>query len=171
MDGTPNSLPVGVSAAPVTTVADPEAPLAVLPFRMVLRSLIITTISSSPVLLPPSLAIMSVLAHTTNPILNPDKNPLLRFVLKKTFYAQFCAGENGQEVRRTSGRLKDIGFSGFILGYAKEVVLTEAQTKDLASCGEGAAADECIKNEVIPWANGTMETVRLARPGDFVALK
>lgn len=114
---------------------------------------------------------MSLLAHTTNPLLNPDRNPALRFMLKNTFYAQFCAGETPREVRQTINGLKGIGFSGVILGYAREVVLTEAQTKDLASCGEGAVAEECIRNEIIPWAAGTLETVRLAQPGDFVALK
>ena len=114
---------------------------------------------------------MSTLAHTTNPFLDPDKNPILRFLIKQSFYAQFCAGENPHEVRQTIDGLKKIGFSGVILGYAKEVVLTDEQTKDLASCGEGAAAEECIRTEIVPWAAGTMETVRLASPGDFVALK
>lgn len=147
------------------------APLSVLPLHMIVRSLLTTTISSSPVLLPPSLWAMSVLAHTTSPLLDPDRNPILRLFLKNTFYAQFCAGENPAEVTRTINRLKDIGFTGVILGYAKEVVLTDAQARDLASCGEGETAEECIRNEVIPWAQGTMETVRLAQPGDFVALK
>jgi hypothetical protein len=130
-----------------------------------------TTVSSSPLLLPPSLAMMSLLANTTNPVLNPDKNPILRFFLKKTFYAQFCAGENAAEVRRTIQSLKQIGFGGVILGYAKEVVLTDAQMKDVSSCNSGASAEECVRTEITPWANGTMETVLLASPGDFVALK
>lgn len=130
-----------------------------------------TTVSSSPFLLRPSLAIMSVLASTANPVLNPDKNPILRFFLKKTFYAQFCAGENAPEVQRTIDSLKRIGFSGVILCYAKEVVLTEAQTKGLASCDSGAAAQECVRTEINPWAAGTMETVLLTPPGDFVAVK
>jgi hypothetical protein len=114
---------------------------------------------------------MSILANTTSPVLNPDRNPLLRFFLKKTFYAQFCAGEAAPEVRRTIESLKRIGFGGVILGYAREVVLTDAQMKDLASCGTGTTAEECIRTEITPWANGTMETVVLASPGDFVALK
>ncbi|KAK1778297.1 FAD-linked oxidoreductase-like protein [Copromyces sp. CBS 386.78] len=149
------------------------SPLAVLPLTNVLRSWMTTTVSSSPFLLPPSLAAMSVLAHTTNPALNPDRNPLLRAFLKKTFYAQFCAGENPAEVRQTIDSLKQIGFSGVILGYAREVVLTDSETKDLASSAAegGAAAEECIRTEINPWAEGTMETVRLASHGDFVALK
>ncbi|KAL2168542.1 hypothetical protein VTG60DRAFT_7147 [Thermothelomyces hinnuleus] len=147
------------------------APLAVLPLANVLRSLMTTTVSSSPLLLPPSLAVMSALANTTRPLLNPDRNPILRFFLKKTFYAQFCAGENAAEVRRTIESLKGIGFAGVILGHAREVVLSEAQMKDLTSCSSGAVADECVRNEITPWAKGTMETVMLASPGDFVALK
>lgn len=148
-----------------------SAPLAVLPLTSILRSFMTMAISSSPLLLPPSLAAMSILANATSPALNPDKNPLLRFFLKNTFYAQFCAGEYAPEVRRTIESLKSIGFGGVILGYAKEVVLTEEQMKDLASCNDGAAAEECLRTEITPWTNGTMETVLLASPGDFVALK
>ncbi|KAK4444144.1 FAD-linked oxidoreductase-like protein [Podospora aff. communis PSN243] len=149
-----------------------RAPLAVLPLTSVLRTLMTTTVSSSKFLLPPSLAIMSVLANSHSPALNPDRNPLLRFILKKTFYTQFCAGENAAEVRHTIASLKKIGFSGVILGYAKEVVLTDAQTRDLTSNGiHSAAAQECITTEIKAWADGTMATVSLASPGDFVALK
>ncbi|KAL0935725.1 proline oxidase [Colletotrichum truncatum] len=173
---TPTTLERPTPTSPSTSSSSslstpPPTPLAVLPLHMIIRSLLTTTVSSSPVLLPPSLWIMSILAHTTNPILNPDRNPILRFFLKHTFYAQFCAGENQLEVRKTISTLKDIGFTGVILGYAKEVVLDDEQTRDLASCGEGKEAEECIRNEIIPWAEGTMETVKLAQPGDFVALK
>lgn len=147
-------------------------PLAILSLQTVLRSLAVTTLSSSPLLLPPSLAAMSILAHTTNPILNPDHNPILRRLIKSTFYAQFCAGENATEVKSTIRRLKGLGFSGVIMGYAKEVVLTDAQLKTLESSGlHGEEMEKAVKNEVIPWAKGTLETIRLAEPGDYVALK
>ncbi|KAF6843705.1 proline oxidase [Colletotrichum musicola] len=170
LDGANSSTALESSSSSSALLHTP-APLSVLPLHMIIRSLLTTTVSSSPVLLPPSLWIMSILANTTNPLLNPDKNPLLRFFLKKTFYAQFCAGENPAEVKQTITNLKDIGFTGVILGYAREVVLKGSQTKDLASCGEGQAAEECIRTEVIPWARGTEETVKLAQSGDFVALK
>ncbi|KAI5865769.1 proline dehydrogenase [Durotheca rogersii] len=147
------------------------APLSVLPLSAVLRNLATTSISSSRILLPPSLAIMNLLAHTNQPVLNPDKNPLLRWFLKGTFYAQFCAGENAAEVRHTIDNLKKIGFTGVILGYAKEIVLSESQTKNLTACDEGPVAEECVRNEIGPWAAGTLATVRLAQHGDFVALK
>ncbi|KAI0509073.1 proline dehydrogenase [Xylaria bambusicola] len=142
-----------------------------MPLATILRTWTSTAISSSRILLPPSLMFMSTLAHSETALLNPDKNPFLRWFLKKTFYAQFCAGENPAEVRRTIDGLKGLGFNGVVLGYAREVVLTDAQTRDLAACNDGAAAEECVRDEIKPWAAGTMETLRLTQPGDFVSLK
>ncbi|KAK5654024.1 hypothetical protein OQA88_7701 [Cercophora sp. LCS_1] len=141
-----------------------QPPLSVLPLTTVLRTLMTTTISSSPLLLPPSLALMSLLANTTSPLLNPDKNPLLKYLLKHTFYAQFCAGENASEVRHTITSLKKLGFQGVILGYAREVVLSESESASLSDTSSSA-------DEITPWMNGTLETVALASESDFVALK
>lgn len=116
------------------------------------------------------MSIMHYLAHTSVPLLSPDQNPLLRLFLKKTFYAQFCAGENSTEVHRTISSLRSIGFSGVILAYAREVVLSKTQTSSLAPC-DGPEAEACIQNEIIPWQKGTLETVRMTSPGDYVALK
>ncbi|KAI1259197.1 proline dehydrogenase [Xylariaceae sp. FL1019] len=167
-----NPIPVEVpgNSTPISTMPK-STPLSVLPLATILRTLASTTISSSPLLLPPSLKIMSTLAHSNQAILNPDRNPMLRWFLKKTFYAQFCAGENAAEVRHTVNGLKKIGFTGVLLGYAREVVLTEAQQRDLSSCGEGEAVEECIRNEITPWKTGTMATIRLASKGDFVSVK
>ncbi|KAG5923891.1 hypothetical protein E4U53_003493 [Claviceps sorghi] len=158
-------------AVPPSSNLEPSrAPLSVLPLSMILRSLATTVVSSSPLLLPPSLRIMDLLAHSTSPIFNPDKNPLLRFFLKKSFYAQFCAGENPAEVQSTIKRLKDIGFTGVILGYAREVALTGTQSAEMESPA-GQETAQAIDNEIMPWTEGTLETIRLAQPGDFVALK
>ncbi|KAG6038072.1 hypothetical protein E4U41_004606 [Claviceps citrina] len=157
-------------AVPHANLEPTRAPLSVLPLSMILRSLATTVVSSSPLLLPPSLRIMSLLAHSTSPIFNPDRNPILRFFLKKSFYAQFCAGETPAEVQATISRLKNIGFTGVILGYAREVVLTDKQIKEAESAA-GQETQKVIDNEIVPWAEGTLETVRLTKPGDFVALK
>ncbi|EEY23815.1 proline oxidase [Verticillium alfalfae VaMs.102] len=133
----PPANPVAVTPAPAH-----KAPLSLLPLHMILRSLLTTTISSSRWLLPPSLAIASALAHATHPLLSPDRNPLLRVLVKHTFYAQFCAGESPAEVRRTVSRLKGLGFSGVILGYAREVVMTEAQTRGLSGASETSSRSD-----------------------------
>jgi proline dehydrogenase len=114
---------------------------------------------------------MSMLAHSKSPFLSPDSNPVLRYFLKRTFYKQFCAGENAAEVKYTVDGLKSIGFKGVILGYAREVVLDEKEADNLESCGEYEKVEACIRNEITPWAKGTLETVLLTCPGDFVALK
>ena len=157
--------------SPQGTEPASRAPLSMLPLSMILRSFATTVVSSSPVLLPPSLTIMGLLAHSTNPLLNPDRNPLLRWLLKRSFYAQFCAGEDPAEVRATVARLKGIGFTGVILGFAREVVLTERQAADMADGRMGEETQQCIQDEIIPWTEGTLETVRLTEPGDYVALK
>ncbi|KAG6232872.1 hypothetical protein E4U26_003862 [Claviceps purpurea] len=158
-------------AAPSSGNLEPiRAPLSVLPLSMILRSLATNVVSSSPFLLPPSLRIMNVLAHSTVPMFNPDKNPLLRYILKKSFYAQFCAGETPAEVQETINRLKKIGFTGVILGYAREVDLIGKEAGGAESVS-GRETQEVVNNEVAPWTEGTLETVRLAQPGDFVALK
>ncbi|KAK2625505.1 hypothetical protein QTJ16_004817 [Diplocarpon rosae] len=147
-------------------------PLSILPLSSILRSLATMSISSSPLLLRPCLHIMHKLAHSTSPILSPDSNPLLSILLKRTFYAQFCAGETSSEVQATVSRLRSLGFSGVILAYAKEVVLDKTQASAPIQNKDTESESEArIKNEIIPWANGTLETVRMTRPGDFVALK
>ncbi|KEY64625.1 hypothetical protein S7711_02829 [Stachybotrys chartarum IBT 7711] len=148
-----------------------RAPLSVLPLPMLLRSLLTAAVSSSPLLLPPSLRVMSLLAHSTSPLLNPDRNVLLRWVIKKSFYAQFCAGENGREVGRKIADLKQIGFHGVMLCYAREVVLTEKQAKDLADGKSIEETEDCITSQIVPWMEGSLKSVRMAEPGDFVAIK
>lgn len=114
---------------------------------------------------------MSTLAHSQSSLLNPDRNHLLRYFLKKTFYAQFCAGENAQEVQRTITSLKGMGFKGVMLGYAKEVVLDEKASQELESSSDNSAVEECIQNEILPWREGTLKTIDMTEQGDFVALK
>lgn len=144
-------------------------PLSKLPTGHILRSLMTTTISSSPKLLPPSLTVMSFIANSETPLLNPDTNPLLRWGLKNTFYRQFCAGEKASEIARTAKELRSLGFSGIILNYAKEVIVPKT-----GGVGPIASKEEyakCIADEIIPWATGNIETIRMAQRGDFVALK
>ncbi len=57
-----------------------------------------------------------------------------------------------------------------MLCYAKEVVLDAEAAKELEASG-GQATEATIQNEILPWKQGTLATVSLAEPGDFVALK
>ena len=145
----------------------PPAPLSVLPLKVLLRSLLVNTVSCSKPLLLPSMFFLSVLASSQSRLLNPDKNAVLRYVIKRLFYAQFCAGENRAEVGATISELKELGYSGVILNYAREAVAEESHGGVAAK----APVEEESLKEVTPWAEGTMETITMAQPGDFVALK
>lgn len=152
-----------------------ENPLSILPLSSVIRSLLVTTVSSSPVLLSPCMRLLSFLAGSKSALLDPDRNSLLRYILSKTVYTQFCAGGTPQEVKAYIQNLKSRGYTGVILGYAKEVVMDEDETSvsgvSITGRIEDAAEEQKNVREILEWKNGTMKTVELADEGDFVALK
>ncbi|KAF4989209.1 hypothetical protein FGRMN_9266 [Fusarium graminum] len=148
-----------------------DPPLSILPLGMIIRSLFITSISSNTTLQTVFIRILLMLAHADNSILNPDRNPVLHFILRKTFYAQFCAGETPAEVRATVAHLKSIGFSGVILTYAKEAVYNQEETGVAAVCDPSRETTHDVISEIEPWFRSTQETILLAEAGDYVALK
>ncbi|KFY88123.1 hypothetical protein V500_06549 [Pseudogymnoascus sp. VKM F-4518 (FW-2643)] len=156
---------------PPQTMNQPKPPpLSILPLNLLLRNILISSISSSRLLLPPSLYALSFLANSHSPLLNPDRNPILRAILKRTFYAHFCAGETPTEVSRTITSLKSMGYKGVMLCYAREVVLDANAAAALEASG-GKASEAAITNEILPWKEGTLKTVSLVDPGGFVAVK
>ena len=77
-------------------------------------------------------------------------------------------------------RLKEMGFKGVILGYAREVVMDEGSAKEMGTGragvlgGEEAAVAEGAwagLEELEAWKKGTLETVQCATEGDMVGLK
>ena len=147
---------------------NPTNPLSILPFSKLARSFIITSLSSSPLLLKASLGALKFVANTKWQLFSPDRNPIIHFVLKKTAYAQFCAGENAAEVSRTIADLKSIGFKGVMLCYAREVSMGEKATTPLVN--QPAQAESGV-DQIATWAKGTLDTVKMAQPGDFVSIK
>ncbi|KAJ5699068.1 hypothetical protein N7462_001073 [Penicillium macrosclerotiorum] len=156
-------------------------PLAALPNRVLLRSLLVSTISSKPFLLRPSLWAMSILAKPNRGFfLNVDRNPILHGILKKTFYEQFCAGENGAETKATIKELKDMGFRGVIMTYAKETVF-DHKTNTQQGLGVAALEKQKAGEKLDPrllhcanieaWRKGTLETVEQLENGDYLAVK
>jgi hypothetical protein len=159
-------------------------PLSALPTPVLLRSLLIATISSKPSLLIPSLSALSFLCKPrAGPLLNVDRNPILHFILKATFYRQFCAGETPDEVRSTIRQLADMGFQGTIMTYAKETVF-DAKTKTQTGLGVNtkrpgkkedteptAARGEAFCPQIEAWRKGTVETIELLGANDYLALK
>jgi len=114
---------------------------------------------------------MTFLVNSKSRFFNPDHNPVLRVILKRVFYAQFCAGETTAEVRKTIAELKTMGYKGVILGHAREVVLSKKEQEALANSDHSPAQEECIRKEISQWQNDTLDTIEIAERGDFVALK
>ncbi|KAN0069499.1 FAD-linked oxidoreductase-like protein [Elaphomyces granulatus] len=146
----------------------PTSSLSILPLSTITRSFFVTTVSSSPLLLSPALAMLSFLAESKSAFLDPDQNALLKQLLTKTLYAQFCAGETPDAVRRTIHELKNLGYSGIILGYAKEAVM---DGNEVNAAGAENIDEKRNAQEILAWKDGTMKTVNMATNGDFVALK
>ncbi|KAJ5110113.1 hypothetical protein N7532_002758 [Penicillium argentinense] len=152
-------------------------PHSLLPNKMLLRSLMVATVSSHPWLLSAALRVLSTLVHPKLSVLDVNKNPLLRRFIKTTFYNHFCAGENGAEVKSTIGNIKNMGFKGVILTYAREIVVDASNQSPSSPESAKEASNvpdpkETSKNaDIEAWRDGVLETVRMVGEGDILALK
>lgn len=130
--------------------------LAGLPLAQILRTYLITSVSSSPALLNASSSLLKRLIDSENSLTSLERNPVLRAVLLETFYKQFCAGETAEQISTSCEALRRQGYAGVILEYALEVL------KD-------AGGNET--EDVVTWRTGTLKSIQLAASGDFVGLK
>ncbi|KAI9724294.1 MAG: proline dehydrogenase [Chrysothrix sp. TS-e1954] len=144
-------------AEPVSDIA-----LGRLPLPDVLRSYAIMTISSSPVLLATSTKLLQGMIDSKSRIFDVDSNLLLRWLLKITFYNQFCAGEDGREVKASLQGLRRQGYEGVILEYANEIM------GDLGNEVENQAR---AAQDIEAWKDGLLKTVAVTEAGDWVGLK
>lgn len=148
--------------------ADEALPLARLPTSDILRSLVLGTFFASPLLYRFGFAILQKVATSRSAIFNPDRNPLLRAVVKPLIYDQFCAGTNKQEVNETIARIKSIGFSGVILCSGKEIELRDP-TESSLSASDNVAAN--VDVEIAIWEQKNIETLAMIGHGDFLGIK
>ncbi|KAJ5313426.1 Na(+)/H(+) antiporter [Penicillium atrosanguineum] len=160
-------------AAVVTPTTQPPlevSSMARLPTRFVLRSLLLTSLMSSKLVLKPALAVLNVVTNSKSAILNPDRNRILNKVLRWTVYDHFCAGTNRAEVSKTVADIKSIGYQGVILGYSKEIVLDPNEKLARDEAGSTTYSDKCY-NMVEEWKRGTLDTLSMVGSGDFLAVK
>ncbi|KAF5865259.1 proline dehydrogenase [Aspergillus alliaceus] len=140
-------------------------PHSLLPSMVLWRSLLVAAISSHPWLLTPALRTLSLLAHPRVSLLDVNKNPILRGILKETFYNHFCAGENAAEVTGTIGRIKHMGFTGVILTYAREIVVDaspqHANNPTTAEKNSKEHTETRKSSEIEAWRQGVLETVEM----------
>lgn len=136
------------------------------PTKVLLRSLLITTVSSHWILRAPSLSILHLLTKAKGALLSVDKNPIIHGILKKTFYDHFCAGEKEGQVRDTIQQVKDTGLRGVILTHARE---TDARAKKKQTALGEDASSHC--ETIQAWKEGTLATIDMLSEGDYLAPK
>ncbi|CAG8946119.1 unnamed protein product [Penicillium salamii] len=150
-------------------------PHCLLPTKMLLRSLLITAISSHRWLLTPALKFLPLIVHPRMSLLDVNKNKILHRVMKATFYNHFCAGEDGTEVRTTIENIKDMGFKGVILTYAREIVVdaskASAETAATDRKPEVSTIGSLNNADIEAWRQGVLETAGMVGKGDILALK
>ena len=95
------------------------------------------------------------------PSSSPPLPGLLARELTDGVKAHFCAGATPSQISATMASLRSLGYAGIILNYAREVDAT-------ASSSEAAAVGLA---EIQQWLAGSLRTIALAAPGDFVAIK
>ncbi|RHZ55569.1 putative proline oxidase Put1 [Aspergillus thermomutatus] len=124
---------------------------------------------SSP-LLDPCLSMLKYVVDSKSPLLNPSKNPLVDYLLRRTIYNHFCAGTNEAEVRKTVQDMKGLGFEGVILGYARESI-AKADENNNDSFQVEKSQQAIQENAVEEWRQGNLRTLKMIGAGDFLGIK
>lgn len=136
--------------------------LARLPLSSIVRSLVLGTFFTSSLLSRPGIAVLNIIARSRSILLNPDKNPLVKAIVKPLIYDHFCAGITKDEIQRTASKFKNIGYSGVILCYGKEFDPTKPQEE---------TAVGALDPDLLHWRQGNLETLDMLKEGDVLGMK
>ena len=136
-----------------------------MPTSSLVRSLVLGTMFVSPTLVRLALIAMDRIANSKSLLLSPERNGLIRYVVKRLIYDHFCAGANKCEIGKTKNAIKAMGFSGIVLCYGREIQITKYS--ELRSTGRETGPDK----EITEWRDGTLETVDMVGEGDWIGIK
>ena len=142
--------------------------LARLPTASVLRGLLLGAFFSSSILFTPGFALLKKISSSPSRILNPDKNPILRAIVKPLVYDQFCAGTNRSEIQARILQIKSLGFSGVILCYGKEIQIQRSSQLYVDSLND---SHQNFDQELELWKQGNLETLDMIGDGDYLGIK
>lgn len=154
----PGLLPAKRTLTTVTLPDQSTSALAALPLSQVARTYLISAVSSSPILLSACVRVLETMLKSRTWLTSVERNPVLTMLLRETFYKQFCAGSNKQEVRACVANMQRTGVNGVVLEYAREVL------------DDGVAASD-PQADVDAWSTGILSSIDIAKPGDCVAFK
>ncbi|GAM90418.1 hypothetical protein ANO11243_084610 [Dothideomycetidae sp. 11243] len=156
----------------LAAAASKPSPLSRLPTAAIIRTLVLGSIMTFPTLYRMGMSLFSRAANSRSPLLDADKNFLLRWLVRPLIYDQFCAGTTLSEVRKTIAGLRKMGYSGVILNYGKEILLhdpKDASSSNIASKETESSSD--TERQIEQWRDGNLETLKCISAGDFLAIK
>lgn len=142
--------------------------LARLPTASVFRGLLLGTFFSSSILFRPGFALLKKISNSPSRILNPDRNPIMRAIVKPLVYDQFCAGTNRSEIQARISQIKSLGFSGVILCYGKEIQIQKSSQLHLDDLHD---SHQTFDQELELWKQGNLETLDMIGDGDYLGIK
>ncbi|KAK4613742.1 putative proline dehydrogenase, mitochondrial [Fulvia fulva] len=159
-------VPKYVSKPEVTAPTATPTGLERMPNINVFRNLLLGTMLTSPILSKIGFGLFGTVTNSKSAMLNPDRNPVLRAIIKPLIYDQFCAGTNPKEIFRTRDVTKGMGYGGIVLCYGKEIQISS--TGEVHSTGKGNANQTL---EINAWRDGNLETLDMTGKGDWLGMK
>ncbi|KAI5920643.1 FAD-linked oxidoreductase-like protein [Camillea tinctor] len=139
-------------------------PLQRLTTAALLRTIFLSRLFTSPKLSSFGLKLLQGITNSHQPFLDPDRNWLLNRILRAVIYNNFCSGAEPLEIRRTLASIKNVGYAGVILTYAREIVVNHLGEDNLDS-------DQVAAQQIQQWLDGNMQTLSMIDPGDYLAIK
>jgi hypothetical protein len=103
------------------------------------------------------------IANSRASVLDPDKNWLLTKILRASIYDQFCAGTTRSEIEGCVAGIKQMGYTGVILNYAREIVAHDQ--------GRVASENDLSSEHIKQWLDGNMRTLGMLAKGDYLGIK
>lgn len=155
-----------------------SSPLSRLSLVSLLRSLFLGYCFTSPRVLKALMRPMNFVAHSKSRFLDPDRNPVVRGLIRAVVYDHFCAGTSPAEVKATIKQIKSAGYAGVILGYGREIVVDtpegagdKGKGKLLAGVeGKDVAGEEEDKHIAL-WLQGNLATLEMIGRDDYMNVK
>lgn len=146
-----------------TPPGTPARPLKSLSTSALLRSIMLSQVFARPWVASMGMKVLKRLTTSRQPFLDPDRNWVLNRVLRATLYDHFCGGWQRDQIQSCLNKVKNVGYAGVILQYAREVV-----AHDLA---ESSSVVDISKQQIRQWHEGNMQTLSMLGAGDYMAIK
>jgi proline dehydrogenase len=123
----------------------------------------LSQIFARPWLANSGMKLLKRVAESRQPFLDPDRNPVLNKILRATLYDHFCGGWERDQILNCIKSVKNVGYAGVILNYAREIV-----AHDLAA---SSSTVDISAQQIQQWHEGNLQTLSMLGPGDYVGIK